>query len=264
MMQINLDTSQIDKFEKKVLQKAKAVAFPLAIKGTLNSAVFQSRTGAQKTIEDDFTLRNKFTKNSVRVVPVRTLKIDDMVATVGGVAPYMLTQEEGKTISSKGKRGLRIPTGAAAGQTTQFPRKKVIKKRFRRGQLKLSNTGNKIRAKSKEQWTLMSIRVAALRGRSPYIFLGGKKAGVYKVIATGSSPTARYKRGKKAFARQFKWGKPRGKPGMEKLLFIHSYSDRSVTIPPSRFLEKNVDKQSMKIDEIFRKEADRIFNRFVK
>jgi len=33
----SIDTSEIDRFERVVLQKAKAVAFPLAIQGTLNT-----------------------------------------------------------------------------------------------------------------------------------------------------------------------------------------------------------------------------------
>ena len=266
MLQVHFDTSQIDKFEKDTLKKVKAVAFPLAVRGTLNSAAFGARAGSQKTIEEDFLLRNKFTKSSVRVEKVKTLKISEMVSVVGSVAPYMLAQEEGETRTSKGKQGLRIPTGAAAGQSQQYPRRKVIKKRFRRGQIRLSNTGNKIRAKSRAQFVLMSIRVAALRGQSPYIFLdlGGSKAGVYKVIPTGSPPSARYKRGKKSFSRQFKWGKPRGKPGQEKLLFIHSYAHKSVTIKPTGWLKVNVKKQGALLARTFQKEADRVFDRYIK
>ena len=121
------DTSEIDKFEKKVLQKAKAVALPVAIQGTLNTMAFDAMRASKKTIKEDFINRNKYTERSVRVEKVKTLKIADMVATVGSVADYMETQEEGETRTSKGKHGLRIPTGAAAGQAQLFPRLKPDK-----------------------------------------------------------------------------------------------------------------------------------------
>ena len=262
-IEINLDLSQIDKFERKMLQKAKTTAFPLAIKGTLNSLAFGTMRESKQTIASDFTTRNKFTIGSVRVDPVRTLKISEMVAAVGSIASYMLAQEEGEKRTSKGKSGLRIPTGAAGDQTTLFPRKRVIKKKYRRGQIKLANEAGRIKAKSKKQFILMSIRVAALQGQSPYVFLplGGKKTGLYKVIPKGPKPSTKYKRGKKKYARKFKWGRPRGKPGMEKLIFIHSHARKTVIIPETNWLTKNVETVSGTMAVTFIKEADRVFDR---
>lgn len=262
-----LDVSDIDKFERKVLEKASKVAFPLAIKGTLNTLAFESRKGSQTTIRKDFELRNKFTEKSVRVETVKTLKITDMVSTVGSIAPYMEKQEEGAVERSSGKHGLRIPTGAAAGQTQLFPRRGVIKKKFRRGQIRIANRSGRIQAKSHAQFTLMSIRVAALRGQSPFIFLSfgdRSKIGLYRVIPRGSPPPSRYKRGRKSFSRSFKWGRPRGKPGKEKLKLIHSFAKKSITIPKTRWLRKNADAVAGTLAIIFQKEADRIFDRLVK
>jgi len=266
---VNFDVSGIEKFEKQTLKKIKNIALPLAIKGTLNSAAFQTMKKSRQTIKEDFEARNRFTERSVRVDAIKTLKIVDMVATVGSIAPYMKIQEEGGTLRSKGKYGLRIPTGRAAGQKTLFPRKKAVQKRFRRGQLKLSKaTAGKIAAaaKSRKQFILMSIRVAALRGQSPFVFLplGKKKTGVFRVLPRGAAPSASYKRGRKKFRRSFKWGKPKGTPGMEKLIMIHSFSHKTVKISATGWLSKNVEKTTRQLGKIFEKEADRIFERFAK
>ena len=190
-----------------------------------------------------------------------------MVSTVGSIAPYMLKQEEGATEKSSGKHGLRIPTGAAAGQTQLFPRRGVVRKTFRRGRIRLANKQGRIKAgRNPRRFILMSIRVAALRGQSPFVFLPfrSRQAGIYKIIPQGSPPPTRYKRGKKSFSRSFKWGRPRGTPGKEKLILIHSHADRSITIPETFWLSRNAEKASLATAVIFKKEADRIFNRLVK
>lgn len=263
---ISFDTSGIDKFEKKTLQQVESFAFPLAVKNTLNSLAFQTRKKVQETIQEDFVNRNKFTERSVRVEMTKTLKMSEMVAKVGSVAPWMEIQEEGGKITSKGKYGLRIPTGAAAGQAQLFPRRKMISKTFRRGKLKLANKPGKIKALNRKQFILMSVRVAGLRGQSPFVFLplGGNKTGVYKVISKGSAPSSRYKRGKTSFSRKFKWGRPKGKPGMEKLVFIHSFSERSTIIRSRRIFQKNAEKIAAPMAKTFIKEADRVFDKFVK
>ncbi len=262
-----LDISQIDKFERKVLEKAKKIAFPLAVQGTLNTLAFKSMQGGRKTIREDFVNRNTYTERSVRFEKTKTLKMSDMVSRVGSVAPYMQKQETGDTQTSRGKYGLRIPTGAAAGQSQLFPRRGVIRKQYRRGQTKLANEAGRINAKTREQFMLMSIRVAALRGQSPFVFLSfGKssKVGLYKVLARGSPPPTRYKRGKSKFSRKNKWGRPKGRPGMEKIILIHSFAKRSITIPKTRWLGKNVDAVAGTMAVIFKNQADRIFDRFVK
>jgi len=262
----SIDTSEIDRFERVVLQKAKAFAFPLAIQGTLNTLAFKSMQAGRKTIQEDFELRNKWTERSVRFDRTRTLKIADMVATVGSVADYMESQEEGETRTSKGKHGLRIPTGAAADQPQLFPRRGVIKKKYRRGQIKLANETGRIKARNRGQFILMSIRVASLRGQSPFVFLpfGSGNAGLYKIIPQGSAPPTRYKRGKKKFTRKNKWGRPRGKPGNERLILIHSFAHRTIKIIPTKWLKKNVEDVAGTMAVTFKQQADRVFDRLVK
>ena len=263
-----LDISKISFFERKILERVKNVAFPLAVKGTLNTLAFDSRKAVMKTIREDFENRNKFTEGSIRVEAVKTLKISDMVSTVGSIAPYMGKQEEGATETSAGKHGLKIPTGGAADQAQLFPRKGVVKTKYRHGHIKLGEKLKRSSAgpKNKKQWMLMSIRVAGLRGQSPFVFLpfGGGKAGLYKVVPSGSPPSARYKRGGKSYSRKFKWGRPKGEPGKEELKLIHSYAHKSITIPASRWLRRNVEKIAGTMPATFKKEADRIFDRLVK
>lgn len=263
-MEFIFDLKKLNYFDKAVLQKLKTTAFPLAVKGTLNTAAFRIRKDYQQDIIRSYILRNKFTEKSVRVEPVRTLKITEMVARVGSIAPYMSAQESGETRRSKGRYGLRIPTPAAGDQKSR--RTVPIKKKYRRGQLKISNKKGVIRAENKKQFILMSIRVAALRGQSPYVFLPfrGKKSGIYKIIPTGPSPSLSYRRGKKRFRRKFKWGRPKGTPGKEKLLMIHSFAYKTIVIPATSKLKKNAEITANNFQIIFNREADRQFKRFLR
>lgn len=264
-MEFIFDLKELNRFERYTLQKLKTVAFPLAVKGTLNTAAFKIRKDYQEDIIRSYILRNKFTEKSARVEPVKTLKIAEMVAKVGSIAPYMPAQEFGASRRSKGRYGLRIPTPAAGDQAGR-KRTVPIKKKYRRGQIKLANEKGRIKAKSKKQFILMSIRTAALRGQSPYIFLPlrGKKTGLYKVIPTGPSPQLSYRRGKKRFRRKFKWGRPKGAPGREKLLMIHSFAYKTITISATNKLKKNAENTANNFQVIFDKEADRQFKRFLK
>jgi len=263
--QVKFDLSQIDRFNRITLKKISASALPLAIRGTLNSAAFDSRKKALEIIREKFTLRNAHTARSIRVVPSKTLKIKDMFSLIGSVADYMKSQEEGETRTSKGKHGLRIPTPSAAGQSGKTRTKPILKK-FRRGQIKLANEAGRIKARDKGQFILMSIRVAALRGQSPYVFLpfGSNKAGLYRVFPRGAPPAPRYKRGEKQFKRKFTWGRPKGEPGKEELLMIHSFAHKTIRIKPTWWLRLSVSQIARTLQVRFNKEAERVFNRMIK
>ena len=238
-------------------------AFPQAIKGTLNSLAFETRKKFQDKIRTNFVLRNKFTERSVRVNPVKTLKITDMEAETGSIAEYLPAQEAGETRRARGKYGLRIPTALAADQTGSV-RTAPISRRFRRGKIKIGN--KKIQAKSKKQFILMSIRVAALTGEIPYVFLPlrGKAAGVYRVTPRGSRPGLFFRRGKTRFRRKNKWGRPRGTPGQEKIRMIFSYAEKQIVINKTLFLHKSAEETQKDSNRIFEKEIDRQFHRALK
>jgi len=261
-MEFKFDLSQITRFEKVTLNQVSKAALPLAVRGTLNTAAFKTRENYQQSMKEEFTLRNTFTERSARFQTAKTLKIMDMESKTGSIAEYMLKQESGARLKSIGKWGVQIPTAQAAGQVGT--RTGVVKKKFRHGYLKLANeTG--IKAKNKKQFILMSIRVAALRSQSPYVFLPLSHPGIYKVTAQGKIPRAFFKTktGKKK-KRNFKWGKPRGTPGQEQLRLLYSLKRKEVKIEKTEMLQKDAQKTAINMQKIFNAEAERQFQKFVR
>ena len=60
-----------------------------------------------------FVLRNQWTVRTVRVEGARGLDVRTMQSTVGSLAPYLETQEQGGTVRGKGAHGYRRPTKRA-------------------------------------------------------------------------------------------------------------------------------------------------------
>lgn len=86
-------------FDAKKLQKTFSEmekAHKIASKNTLNIMAFVSRKNAQKIIGSEFTLRNNFTKRSIRVETAKE-NSQELQSSVGSTAKYMEIQEKGGT-----------------------------------------------------------------------------------------------------------------------------------------------------------------------
>lgn len=117
------------------LKRMRGQAVPNALRNTLNTAAFETRTIWRREIRSTFTLRNRFTEQSVRVEQARG---SNMVATVGSVAPWMAVQEEGGTV--RGKSGHKvIPRAASAGQKAGAPRTRLVRGRFYLGAIQVAH-----------------------------------------------------------------------------------------------------------------------------
>lgn len=117
------------------LQKMRKSAVPYAIKETLNRAAFETRRTWQAEIKATFTLRNTFTVNSVRVEQATPTKLQ---STVGSIAPWLATQEEGGTVRG-GSGHKAIPRAASAGQAAGAPRTRLVRGRFYLGAMQLAH-----------------------------------------------------------------------------------------------------------------------------
>jgi len=96
------------------LKKFRESAVPYAIRDSLNVSAHACSMLWDDEMGNKFTLRNKFTQRSIRVVHAKGLDTRRMIAICGSVSPYLDTQEIGGTV--KGEHGFQaIPGPVAAG-----------------------------------------------------------------------------------------------------------------------------------------------------
>lgn len=117
------------------------VGFKHAVKGTLNSAAFDTRAAIQAEMKRDFTLRNKFTVNSVQVDKVKTQTVNRMESTVGSVAHYMADVEQGGVRKNRaGGLSTWVTSSFASGEEGAAKRLKVPKRQHLIKNLKVNKT----------------------------------------------------------------------------------------------------------------------------
>lgn len=183
-----IDSRDIKDLERELELFARK-ALPFATKQTLNEAAFTARKISQDIIGAKMIQRNKFTKNSVRVETTKTLHINRQEAVVGSVASYMEVQEFGGQKVKTGKHGVAIPTSEASGEGPKaFPRRKMVRKANKLGNMKFTRTGNKGSRKQRNRIAMMQ---AVSTGRR-FIFLDlGRRSGIYRVMGGKRKPKLR-------------------------------------------------------------------------
>jgi hypothetical protein len=100
---------------KRDLETMQKRAVPYAMKEALNVSAHLTSIIWEDEIEKSFTLRNQYTRKSIRVERARGLNVRNMRAVVGTISPYLPKDESGATIRGKGK-SKAVPTAVAAGQ----------------------------------------------------------------------------------------------------------------------------------------------------
>jgi len=173
-----LETPELERILKQLRDKS----VPFATKQMVNKTAFDARGYAQEEIEDEMTLRNKWTRGSVRVVQTKTLNIREQRASVGSTQEYMRHQEEGYTSVSRGKHGHAIPTGYSAGQEGQRPRTKLPRRPNQVQNIRLARF--RARGKTTKQRALRAVQEGIKSGhRLVYINFGpGKKKGIMRIL----------------------------------------------------------------------------------
>lgn len=179
---ITMNSDKIKNYESD-LKTFAARAFPFVSKQTINKTAFTAQKFIKADIKKKFTLRNKFTVNSIQVRTAKGLNVNTQEAVVGSIAPYMDEQEFGGTKKKTGKHGVTIATTVASGEGrgAQPRRKKVPPSRVM-GRLKLNNRNVKSRTRRQENAIKIQMAVAA---KKKFVYMDlNKHSGIYRV--TGS------------------------------------------------------------------------------
>jgi len=231
---LSIDFSDVKKLEKDLKRFASRI-YPQATGATLNRAAAETRLVAQKAIRRKFITRNKWSAGSVRYDRAKGFNPMTQEAVVGSVAPYMADQEFGTTINKTGKHGVDIPTRAASGEGRgSSPRRRVVRRPMRRGNIRINNT--RVKARSKKQYIVASIKQAAKRGgRNKFLYLPfSKHPGIYRVVG-----------GKR-------------KPRIEQ---IHDFSKQSVYIQPRPWLRPSAQQVARRMPRFFKEASERLLRR---
>lgn len=179
---LRIDDRQIRALERRLRNEApKALAH--AARNTLNRAAFDARKQWHQEMESTFTLRNRWTKGSVRVEKVRGLNVRTMQSRVGSLADYMRVQEESGTIRG-GPQGYRYPT------TRAKPPGKMVRPRFRMARLNLQHP-KLAQFSSTRQKIAVATRLARASG-AKFVFLGMPASkGMYQLMGSKHRPKMR-------------------------------------------------------------------------
>jgi len=133
-------------------------------KNALNHGVFTARQKWHGEMDDRLILRNNFTKKAVSVVRATGTDITRLRAVIGSRAPFMDDVEGGQSESKKGRHGVPVPTGYAAGQEGANPTTKLVRARFRIGATDTANIQKDVaRFRTSKQRNAVTIALARRR-----------------------------------------------------------------------------------------------------
>lgn len=176
---ITFDDKELLKLQRS-LQVFRERAYPFATKATINRAAFETQRVGRATLEQRFTLRNKFTVQSVRVNTARGLVVSQQEAVVGSTQDYLRVQEFGGVKVGKGASKLSIPTGFSAGQRGQKPRTRMPRRPNAMKNIKLRGSRGATNAAKVHE---------AKRSGNKYIFMDlGRRKGLFKVTGSKKKP----------------------------------------------------------------------------
>jgi hypothetical protein len=179
---IKCDVRQLRKLEEHLVTFKKK-ALPFAVSAGLNSTAFTARKEWVGQMERTFTLRNKYTTRSLRVVksPARRT-IESMSSRVGSPLAYLGERERGSTKSKRGKHGVAIPTAAASAQGKGSKRTRSIR---RTNYLSALNVGKgastRKGARGRGQRNAASIAIASRKGGGVVYLDLGRRKGLFRV-----------------------------------------------------------------------------------
>jgi hypothetical protein len=158
--------------------------YPIINGMALNRTAFEARKEYVRIVERRFTLRNKHTVRTIQFDKVKGLNPKTQESSVGSTMDYMAAQEFGDTKTSRGKKGIGIPTSTASNEPGAKPRRKVVSRPRRRTNIRL--TKSSFKARSRKQHVVATIRGAAQKGSGNYVYLPIQHAkGIYRVTGKG-------------------------------------------------------------------------------
>lgn len=178
-MLVRFDTSDLIRLRNALYNHARR-GVPYAARNALNRSAFEARREWIEKAEETFTLRNRWTKGSMRVDRARGRDMSRMEAVVGSLADYMATQEEGGTVRRQGRTGHPIPTTVASGEGMGTgTRKRVVRRPNRLPRIALGQRGRS--GQGARQRNAIAISTA-LKDRRRFVFLElGRRKGIFRL-----------------------------------------------------------------------------------
>lgn len=163
----------------RTLERIRGKALPHAARDILNELAFEGRKEWQQRMGKSMTLRNQYTTRSVAVDKARGVNLREMQSRLGSLQPYMATQEDGGTVTSKGKHGVTIPTPTASGEgMSANPRKRLVRRANWLSAIRLgSRPGN-----SAKQRNAIAISKAKRDGTKTAFLELGKRKGIVRIM----------------------------------------------------------------------------------
>ena len=175
-MKIKVDTSELVGLEIDLGRLYKA-AIPYADVDAKNRIARDLKNNWQGEMRSKFTLRNTFTERSLRVVKA---SMQNPVATVGSISPYLDKQEDGGQIRSKGRWGKPVPTAAA--RIGEDP-SRLISSPYKLKNVRLPKRAHRARRGGRGAANRAAVVAAAQAGgRNRFAFLDlGRRKGIFRV-----------------------------------------------------------------------------------
>lgn len=171
------------------------------VKQALNHGVFTAREKWHQTMDDRLILRNNFTKKAVNVVRATGTDITRLRAVIGSRAPFMDDVEDGQSESKKGRHGVPVPTGYAAGQEGANPTTKLVRARYRIGATDTANIHATVaRFRKPNQRNAVTIALARRRNVQFGVLETQRGHGLFKINKGRAATKKKRKRRRRAGA----------------------------------------------------------------
>jgi hypothetical protein len=180
VIKVNADTKAMGLYAQD-LKKLSTVAIGFAVAQAMTDVARQAEREWKQELSERFTLRNRWTQGSIRSIGAKPVPGGTTHSTVGSMAPYLRTQEDGGTLHGKNGGAKSIPVDwARVGKSHA----KLVAKPNQARNIDLLPG----RAKSSRRRNASAITQATRKGRK-YVFLEkGNKRGIFKLTGGKKNP----------------------------------------------------------------------------
>ena len=228
-------------------------------KQALNHGVRTARVKWHGEMEQSLILRNNFAKNTIVYRSATGTDVSKLRAVVGSLvklkggttdSDMMAKVEFGESESKKGKHGVAVPTGYAAGQEGANPTTRVVRPKFRIDRTDVGGI-NKIVARFKEprQRNAATIAMARRRGIEYGILETKHGHGLFKINKGRAAKKRASKRKRRSRAKSSASPVQFSSSGSPKLVW--SYYNPTVRMRPHPTLEPTVQTMRRLMPNIF-------------
>ncbi|MBK9949947.1 MAG: hypothetical protein IPP12_22695 [Nitrospira sp.] len=219
-------------------------------KNALNHGVFTARTKWHSEMQDRLILRNEFTKKAVSVVRATGTDITNLRAIIGSRAEFMDDVEDGQVESKKGKHGVAVPTGFAAGQEGANPTTKLVRARYRIGATDTASIQKDVaRFRTSKQRNAVTIALARRRNVPFGVLETQHGHGLFKINKGRAAKKRASKRKRRSRAKSSASPVQFSSSGSPKLVW--SYYNPTVRMRPHPTLEPTVQTMRRLMPNIF-------------